>query len=47
MFAINIENLKPLKYHIFFKKTLDLSVVYGKCCHEYKKTFKEKNPLKY
>ena len=36
MFAINIENLKKLKYHIF-KKTLNLSIVYNKCGHEYEK----------
>ena len=33
MFAINIENLKKLKY-IFFKKT-GLFIVYSKCGHEY------------
>ena len=40
MFAINIENLKKLKYHIFFlKKTLSFSIVYSKCGHEYEKVF--------
>ena len=43
MFAINIENLKSLKYHMFFKKILDLSVVYSKSGHEYKKIFKERD----
>ena len=38
MLAINIENLK---YYIFLKKTLNLSIVYSKCGHEYKKIFKE------
>ena len=38
MFAINIENLKILKYHIFLKKTLGISIVYSKCGHEYKKS---------
>ena len=41
MFAINIENLKNLKHHISLKKTLDLSIVYSKCGHEYKKILKE------
>ena len=35
MFAINIENLKRLKHHIFFKKTLSLPIVYSKCGNEY------------
>ena len=43
MFAISTENLKTLKYHIFFSKTLDLSIVYRKCCHEYEKVFKEED----
>ena len=30
---------KTLKYHIL--KKLDLSIVYSKCCHVYKKIFKE------
>ena len=29
MFAINIENLKKLKYYYIFKKTLSFSIVYG------------------
>ena len=40
MFAINIENLKKLKYHILKKKTLGLSNVYSKCGHEHEKIFK-------
>ena len=41
MFAINIENLKKLTYHIFKKKkTLSLSTVYSKCGHECEKIFK-------
>ena len=32
--------LKTLKYQIFFKKTLGISIVSGKCGHEYRK---EKN----
>ena len=41
MFEMNIENLKTLKYQIFFKNTLGLSIVSSKCGHEYKKIFKE------
>ena len=37
MFAINIENLKKLKYSIFLKKTLSLSIVYRKCGRKYEK----------
>ena len=46
MFPINMENLKKLKYHIFKKNILSLSIVYCKCGHEYeKKTFKEKESI--
>ena len=45
MLPINIENLKKLKYYIFFKKTLNLYIVYSKCYHEYKKIFKEKQSI--
>ena len=44
MFAINIENFKKLKYYIF-KKTLSISIVYGKCGHEYEKIFKEEESV--
>ena len=44
-FTINIENLKKLKYHIFKKKTLSLSIVYSKCGHEYGKIFKEEQSI--
>ena len=44
MFAINIENLKKLKYYIF-KKTLSISIVYSKCGHEYEKKFKEEESV--
>ena len=37
MFTINIENLKKTKISNIFKKTLNLSIVYYKCGHEYKK----------
>ena len=46
MFAINIENLKTIKYNLFKKKTLDLSIVYSKCGHEYIKYLKKKIQLK-
>ena len=48
MFAINIENFKTLrnpKILYLFKKTLDLSIVYGKCGHEYKKIFTEEKSI--
>ena len=41
MFAVNIENLKTLKYHLFLKK-IDLFVVCSKSCHKYEKAFKIK-----
>ena len=44
MFAINIENLNSLKYHVFKKKT-NLSIVYSKHGHEYKKIFKGENSI--
>ena len=43
MFQINIENLKKIKCHIFFKKTISLSIVYSNCGHEYEKMFKEES----
>ena len=46
MSAKNIEKLKTLKYHTFFKKTLGLSIICSKCGHEYKKYSKKKNQLK-
>ena len=44
MFAINVKNLKSLKYPRL-KKTLDIYFVYGKCGHEYKKIFKEEESI--
>ena len=44
MFAINIENLKTLKYHTF-KKTSGLYVVCSKCGDGYKKMFKEEESI--
>ena len=41
MFAITIENLKNLIYHIFLKKTFSLSIVYSKFSHEYEQIFKD------
>ena len=46
MFAINIENLKNLKYHIFSKKKkLSISIVYSKRGYEYEKIFKEEESI--
>ena len=42
MLTKNIENEKELNISYIFKKSLDLSVMYKKCGHEYKKIFKEK-----
>ena len=39
MFAINIEKLKTLKYHIF-------SLVFSKCGQEYQKIIKEEESIK-
>ena len=48
MFTINIENLKALNYHIFFKKALSLSIVRSKCGYLYEKKYlKKKNQLKH
>ena len=45
MFAINIKNLKKLKYYIILKKTLSLSIIYSKVGNM-KKYLKKKNQLK-
>ena len=47
MFAIIIENLKNLKYHIFSKKKKKLSIfiVYSKRGYEYEKIFKEEESI--
>ena len=45
MFGINRENLKKVKYCIF-KKTLNLSIFYRKCGHEYEKIFNEEKSTK-
>ena len=39
MFAINVENLKKLKYDIFKKNSY--SAVYSNCGQEYEKIFKK------
>ena len=36
---------KNSKVSFIFKKTLDLSIVYSKCIHEYKKIFKEEDSI--
>ena len=45
IFAINIENLKTLKYHTFKKETLGLTILYSNCGHEYKRIFNEKESI--
>ena len=37
-----VENLKKLKYHMFKKKTLSLSIMYSKCGHEYEEMIKKR-----
>ena len=39
--ALSIENLEILKYHIFWKKTLVLSIICSECKNEDEKLFKE------
>ena len=46
MFAINIENLKTLKYYTF-QKTVGLSLVCSKYSNECKKCLKKKYQTKY
>ena len=41
----HIENLKKVKYHIFLKITLSLSIVYRKCGLDYGKIFKEEESI--
>ena len=50
MFAINMENLKKLKYHVFLKNIKSFLkflkyVVYSKCGHEYEKILKEEESI--
>ena len=45
MFAVDIENLKKTKISYTFRKTLNHSIVYSKCGHEYEKIFKEEEPI--
>ena len=45
MFQINIENLKTLKYHIFLKTTIDLSIANSNCGNECKKILKEEESI--
>ena len=40
-----MKNLKSLKCHIFFKKTLFLSIICSKCGKKYEKIFKEKESI--
>ena len=45
MFAINREKLKKIKISFVFKKSLNISIVYRKCGHEYKKIFQEEESI--
>ena len=45
MFAINRKNLKKIKISFVLKKSLNLSIVYRKCGHEYKKIFQEEESI--
>ena len=47
MFAINIENLKTLRYHIFFKKHQIFLLFTVSAVMNIKKYLKMKNQLKY
>ena len=40
---VSIENLKNLKYHTSYEKTLDLSIICSKCKNEDEKLFKEES----
>ena len=45
LFAVNIESLKILKYHIFFQKKLAVSIICYKCGNEDKKISKEEESV--
>ena len=45
LFVVSIENSKTLKFHIFFKKTLYLSIICSECGNEDGKIFKEEEPI--
>ena len=45
MFAINRKNLKKIKISFVLKKSLNLSIVYRKCGHEYKKIFQAEESI--
>ena len=42
---VSKENLKNLKYHASYKKTLVLSIICSKCKTEAKKIFKEEKSI--
>ena len=41
LFVVNIKNIKTLKYHTFYKKTLVFSNICSKCSRKDEKIFKE------
>ena len=45
LFTVSIENMKNLKYHNFWKKTLVLCIIYSKCKNEDEKIFKEEESI--
>ena len=45
LFAVNIESLKTLKYPIFFKKKVAVSIICYKCGNEDKKISKEEESV--
>ena len=45
LFVVSIENSKTLKFHIFLKKTLHLSIICSECGNEDGKIFEEEEPI--
>ena len=45
LFAVSIENLKNLKYHTSWKKTLVLFIICSKCKNEDEKIFKDEESI--
>ena len=43
--CVSIENLKILKYHTFWKKSLVLSIIVSKCEAKDEKIFKEEESI--
>ena len=45
LFRVSIEVLKILKYNLFSKKAIVLSIIYSKCKNEDEKIFREKESV--